>query len=303
LTEVARHESARKRQKGDRRLARIFALEHHSMALRAATGLALSLAASAAFAAPSPLPLASHRAAYDLSLADPASRLGSLQTPVAATGMIAYEFHGSSCDGYTAEFRQMTRMQRSEGEPLSTGVTATSFESGDGKSMRFEVEPQGQDPSPTVAGTANRETGDDLRVQLTKPSSKAIDFGRDVLFPTQHIERLIDAGQKGERIVQARVYDGSETGAKIFATLAIVGKAAGAPGVDNGIVGLKDVPRWPVVVSYFDEASKESTPDYTLSFDLYENGVSGSLKLDYGQFALNAKLKSLEILPTPACAK
>lgn len=256
-----------------------------------------------AFATPAPLPLASHRAAYDLSLADPAARVGALQTPVAATGMIAYEFHGSLCDGYTSEFRQITRMQRSEGEPLSTGVTATSFEDGRGASMRFHVEPQGEEASPPVSGTASRETGDELRVQLTKPSPKSIDFGHDVLFPTQHIERLIQAGLKGERIVQARVYDGSETGAKIFSTLAIIGKEASGPGVDDGIVGLKGVRRWPVVVSYFDEGSKETTPDYTLSFDLYENGVSGSLKLDYGQFALNAKLTRLEILPSPACGK
>ena len=278
------------------------------MALSPATAFALILAAAPAsaarvLAAPAPLPLASHRAAYDLSLADPASRIGSLQSPVAATGMIAYEFHGSSCDGYTSDFRQVTRVQRSEGEPLATGVTATSFEDGSGKSMRFEVEPQGQDPSPTVQGTASRGTGDDLRVLLTKPSTMAIDFGHDVLFPTQHIERLIAAGQKGERLVQARVYDGSDTGAKIFDTLAVIGRQASAPGMDDAIAGLKGVPRWPVVVSYFDEGSRQSTPDYTLSFDLYENGVSGSLKLDYGQFALNAKLQRLEILPTPPCGK
>ncbi len=34
-----------------------------------------------------------------------------------------------------------------------------------------------------------------------------------------------------------------------------------------------------------------------LSFDLYENGVSGTLKLDYGTFVLNAKLSKIEWLP------
>jgi hypothetical protein len=57
------------------------------------------------------------------------------------------------------------------------------------------------------------------------------------------------------------------------------------------------------VISYFDEAATDSAPEYTLSFDLYENGVSGSLKLDYGSFALHARLRKLEILPTSACAK
>jgi EipB-like len=40
-----------------------------------------------------------------------------------------------------------------------------------------------------------------------------------------------------------------------------------------------------------------------LSFDLYENGVSGTLKLDYGSFVLTAKLTKLEWLPTHTCAK
>ena len=61
--------------------------------------------------------------------------------------------------------------------------------------------------------------------------------------------------------------------------------------------------RWPLTVSYFNEANKDSAPDYTMSFDLYENGVSGSLKLDYGAFSLSAKLKKLDWLPDASCAR
>ena len=250
-----------------------------------------------------PPPLAAHRAAYALSLADADEAIRSPSTPVAASGLIAYEFRGSACEGYTSSFRQLTRMERSEGADFSTGVSATSFEDGAGKSMRFRFEPLGEPASQTVVGSAVRGANDDVRVELTKPSSKSIDFGREVLFPTQHIERLIEAAREGGNIVQARVYDGSETGAKIFSTMTVIGKAASRPAVDDDIATLKGVRRWPVVISYFDETSKQSTPDYTLSFDLYENGVSGSLKLDYGQFALNARLKTLEILPAAACEK
>ena len=48
---------------------------------------------------------------------------------------------------------------------------------------------------------------------------------------------------------------------------------------------------------------RHAPPDYVLAFDLYENGVSGSLKLDYGSFALAAKLKKLDWLPESGCAK
>src|SRR5208283_2875183 len=219
----------------------------------------------AACAGASAAPLAAHRAAYDISLIDRDSpSLGSFQTPVAATGLIAYEFRGSACDGYTSSFRQMTKMERSEVAPLAMDVNATSLE----------------------------------------PAAKTIDFGRDVLFPTQHVERLIDAARSGGGVVQARVYDGSDTGTKIYATMAVIGKEATKPSEDaTNAAALKDVRRWPVVVSYFNEASKDSTPEYVLTYDLYENGVSGSLKLDYGTFALKAHLRKLEILPASACAK
>jgi hypothetical protein len=259
-----------------------------------------------AFAEASPaLPLASHRAAYDISLVDPATPPPtSAQTPVSATGLIAYEFRGSACEGYTSNFRQMTEMERSEGDPLSMQVNAMSFEEADGKSMRFQVDSQGLQETGPVAGTATRGADDDLRVQLTKPQAKSLDFGHDVLFPTQHIEHLIEAAKNGGGAIQARVYDGSDTGAKIFATLSVIGKEETKPGEDvQTATALGGIRRWPVVISYFDEAATDSAPEYTLSFDLYENGVSGSLKLDYGSFALHARLRKLEILPTSACAK
>jgi EipB-like len=268
--------------------------------------VAILSACAGAIAETSPvLPLAAHRAAYDISLVDPSTPPPtSAQAPISATGLIAYEFRGSACEGYTSNFRQMTQMERIEGDPLSMQVNAKSFEEADGKSMRFQIDSQGLQESQPVAGTATRGSDDDLRVVLTKPLAKSIDFGRDVLFPTQHIERLIDAAKHGGGAIQARVYDGSDTGAKIFATMSVIGKEATKPAEDaQTATALGEVRRWPVVISYFDEASTDSAPEYTLSFDLYENGVSGSLKLDYGAFALHARLRKLEILPTPACAK
>jgi hypothetical protein len=267
--------------------------------------LATALCAScAALAEAAPvLPLASHRAAYDISLADTSDPTpSSAQTPISASGLIAYEFRGSACEGYTSSFRQMTEMERSEGDPISMQVDANSFEEGNGKSMRFQIDSRSEQDTPPVAGTATRGDNDDMRVVLTKPKAQTLDFGHEVLFPTQHIERLIEVAKQGGGPMQARVYDGSDTGAKIFATMSVVGKEATKPDEDTETASaLSGVRRWPVVISYFNEATTDTPPEYTLSFDLYENGVSGSLKLDYGAFALRARLRKLEILPTTAC--
>jgi hypothetical protein len=275
------------------------------MVSRFALYLATALcAASAALAEAAPvLPLASHRAAYDISLADSSGPTPTAaQTPISATGLIAYEFRGSACEGYSSNFRQMTEMERSEGDPISMQVDANSFEEGDGKSMRFQIDSRSAQDTPPVAGTATRGADDDMRVVLTKPKAQTLDFGHEVLFPTQHIERLIEVAKQGGGPMQARVYDGSDTGAKIFATMSVVGKEATKPDEDTQTASaLSGVRRWPVVIAYFNEATTDAPPEYTLSFDLYENGVSGSLKLDYGAFALRARLRKLEILPATAC--
>ncbi|MGB6657002.1 MAG: DUF1849 family protein, partial [Methylovirgula sp.] len=78
-----------------------------------------------------------------------------------------------------------------------------------------------------------------------------------------------------------------------------------APAADPAaqIPALEHMRRWPVSISYFDPGNKDESPDYTLSFELYENGISRALRLDYGDFVLAGEMKSLELLPTPPCPK
>jgi hypothetical protein len=251
-------------------------------------------------------PLASHRAAYEISLASTDdTRPPNAETPVSASGLIAYEFRGSSCEGYASNFRQLTQLQRNEGDPISSDIRSLTFEDADGKSMRFQIDSTsaGNEQAP-VAGSAARGEGGKINVDLTKPSKESLEIGNDILFPTQHIEHIIAKAKEGGGTLEARVYDGSDTGKKVFATLTVIGQQATKPSADAAIAeALGATRRWPISVSYFDEGAKDAPPEYVLSFDLYENGVSGTLKLDYGAFSLTAKLSKLDWLPTPACGK
>jgi len=65
------------------------------------------------------------------------------------------------------------------------------------------------------------------------------------------------------------------------------------------------VPRWPVTISYFEKNkqadSSEQTPAYAIGFELYENGISRALTLDYNDFVVTGKLTSLEIKDKKPC--
>jgi len=256
--------------------------------------------------ADSAAPLASHRAGYEISLGTANSdRSMSADAPIAAAGLIAYEFRGSTCEGYASNFRQLTELQRSEGGAVASDINAVSFEDGEAKSLHFEISTQTAGAAqPPISGSAAREDNGSIDVDLVKPGKEKVDIGRDILFPTQHVERIISTAKQGGRVLEARVFDGSDTGKKVYSTLTIIGPQHKGESLDSAVSPkLAEVARWPVTISYFNEVNKDSAPDYTMSFDLYENGVSGSLKLDYGAFALTAKLKKLEFLPDSNCDK
>jgi EipB-like len=273
--------------------------EYCMKATLALTILGLSLAGQAA--ADPLVPFASHRAAYTISLV----KGDGAQAPVAATGMIAYEFRGSACDGYASDFRQVTELQRNEGDPMASDTRAIMFEDAQAKKMRFKIDSTVAETSqPTIDGSATHGDGGDLSVDLKAPKQETLHLGKDVLFPTQHLFHVIEAAKEGEGTLAARVYDGSDTGEKIFDTLTVIGKQASSLSADLAKAeALKSVRRWPVTISYFDTAKKDGAPDYILSFDLYENGVLGSLKLDYGQFVLVAQLSKFELLQSEPCTQ
>ena len=72
-----------------------------------------------------------------------------------------------------------------------------------------------------------------------------------------------------------------------------------------GQVAFAGMMRWPVTISYFDRAAGEKTgeqqPVYAITFELYENGVSRALVLDYGDFVLTGEMTSLELKDGKPC--
>ena len=60
-----------------------------------------------------------------------------------------------------------------------------------------------------------------------------------------------------------------------------------------------------MTISYFEKAkpqkTSEQTPVYAIGFELYENGISRALSLDYNDFVVTGKLSSLEIKKPKPC--
>jgi hypothetical protein len=266
------------------------------------TSLSL-LVACAGPAAADPVRLAAHRAVYDLSLV----KGGGARGVDAATGRIVIEFTGDPCEGYASKYRQVTVLESAETGAKTSDMRNATFEDDAGTSFRFKTESLSNGRTEAVDGDAARAANGAVTVRLKQPAPERLQLPQGTLFPTAHMKRLVEAARAGETTVEAKVYDGSEDGRKAYDTLAVVGRRI-EPGAKDAAPGapleaLAKLPRWPVTLSYFAPGRGESTPIYTLAFELYEDGVSRDLRLDYGGFALKGDLTSLEMLPHSGCQR
>jgi hypothetical protein len=252
-------------------------------------------------------PFLAHQALYELSLLK--SR-GS-NSINSARGRILYNFSGSACEGYTSEFRQVSELDVGEGKVTLSDLRSSSWEDGAGKSYRFKIDARMNDSdSSPVDGVAER-SGDQITVKLKQPVSKTFTLDGDTVFPTEQIQRIIEAARAGKSLLELTVYDGSDNGEKVYNTLTVIGQpipgdrtiAAPDPSTTNDV--MKSLTRWPVTVSYYDRDSKtkdgEQTPVYAMSFELFENGVSRALVLDYNDFVISGAMGKFDVRDSKPC--
>ena len=269
----------------------------------AALGWALAIAAPAA--AEGPPPLAQHRAVYDLSLAKSGGGSRGVEN---ARGRIALEFMGDACEGYATKYRQVTVLEGGETGSRTSDLRTSSFEAADGQSFQFKTESRSDRRDPEmVDGRAEHRAGT-LALSVKQPKRESYTLSGDALFPTAHMRRLIEAAREGSSTASIRVFDGSDDARKVYDTLAVIGKRIAPGEIAAGEALLREgsmaqVARWPVTLSYFSPGEGERTPIYVLAFDLYENGVSGALRLDYGGFALRGELSSFELVGESKCRR
>jgi hypothetical protein len=254
----------------------------------------------------SPVRLVPHRAVYDISLARSDSSSRGIDT---ARGRIAFDFGGDACEGYTLKYRQVTVIEGGETGSRTLDVRTATYESGNGRSMRFKNDSRSEGGVATSTdGEADITSEGSLAIRLKQPRRETLTVPGETIFPTEHMKRLIAAAKHDETKLGIKLFDGADDGKKVYDTLSLIGRriepGAGASLEDAAKQdALAKIARWPVTVSYYNAGTGDQMPAYTISFDLYENGISRAIRLDYGDFALKGDLKTVEVQPYTECQR
>lgn len=240
--------------------------------------------------------VAPHRAVYQMTLASAKSSSGI----VSASGALAFEW-GDSCDGWTVEQRYKITLVFAQPQAVEIATSFVTWESKDGLNYRFKSrKTRNGKPEEDVSGEAKlAAAGKPGMASFTQPQKQTMDLPAGTVFPTEHTLVLMARALAGDTVVRRVVFDGATVDGPAEVN-ALVGRklAVGQPGADRHL----DHPGWNIRMAYFNlDKTNASEPDYEISMELQDNGITRGLKLDYADFSIKGTLEKVELLPEPHC--
>lgn len=263
--------------------------------------LASLIAGSAAAGAVTVQP---HRAVYDLTLDTASSR----STITGADGRMVFEIDGSACEGWTVNFRMVTQYLRRDADPRIVDTQSTSFEAGNSLELQYNDHDKvnGKPEGEQRVRATRSAPGSEIEGEYGVGAKTAFKLPPETLFPVQHQLRVTAEAEQGTTRDVSVLFDGSNAATAYKVITFINGKKGpgqnSADAANEAAARLSGNTSWPVSMSYFKLGGEEQeTPDYQVSFNLYDNGVATGLTLDYGDHALKGELKQLEYLPVKPC--
>jgi hypothetical protein len=191
-------------------------------------------------------------------------------------------------------------MGYSESPDVSISSNFVTWESKDGLHYRFnqkETRSGGEDEE--IRGTANLDgPGKGGTASFEKPDGKSFALPAEALFPSAHTIFLIDKAKAGETFISKHVFDGATVEGAVLVSAVIGPKIE--PDADAAKKSpLLNHPGWRVRLAFFPADPKAEKPDYELGMLLLDNGVSRDMVIDYGDYAIHAKLDDIEALSKP----
>ena len=238
-----------------------------------------------------------HRALYKLSLSRAAGDAGV----VAANGTMAYQW-GKTCDGWTVEQYYRLKMGYAESSDVNVATNFATWESRDGLRYRFnQKETRNGTEEQEIRGAAKLDgSGKGGVAAFEKPAGKSFKLISGVLFPSAHTIYLIDRAKEGVSFISKHIFDGASVDGDVLVS-AVIGPKIEPDAAAAKRSPLLNRPGWRVRLAFFPADPSAEQPDYELGMLLLDNGVSRDMVIDYGDYAISAKLDDIEPTPPPHC--
>ena len=134
---------------------------------------------------------------------------------------------------------------------------------------------------------------------LISDKTKELSFNKDVLFPLEHLKRLINIAENKGIFFTSKVFFGSEEKEFIKTVSAFISKKRSSKIINNSYLSNKMI--WPIKLAFYRNETKESKPEYEISIELDEVGIVHSYEVNYGDFIVQANLQKFKKIEITSC--
>ena len=235
--------------------------------------------------------LASHRAAYRLTL-DTARAAAGIES---AQGAMLFEVV-DQCDAWTSQQRFTLAVTARDGNTTERQSDYVTWEAKDGTAMRFRLRQivDGQVAQVIVGEARLDANGTGGMVRYREPAEVEVPLPPGTLFPMMHSQRILDAARAGQRSLAAPLFDGTSEDGAMESNSAIIGRVAPE---EVRFPALTPLASWRFRIAFFEPTNSSGSPDYEVGIRYWENGIADELKMDFGDFVLDGRMQTLEIIP------
>ena len=237
-----------------------------------------------------PAALLAHKALYTLTLDTAKS-----SDVIGAKGTMGYEVT-DVCDGWAVRQRLQMEITNSDGQTIDMASDYTTWESKDGLKLRYHMR-QTTDSATTSQTDGEaflRKTGGTGEARYTMPHETTSVLPAGTMFPMAHTAAIIAAAREKKHFLALPLFDGTDDNGVEDSFIVVLGWK---PPMPVAWAPLSSHPSTRVHIAFFDHAPTAVTPSYEVSMRYWDNGVADDMKMNFGDFIMNAKMKDFAIQP------
>jgi hypothetical protein len=175
----------------------------------------------------------------------------------------------------------------------------STFENFAGTKHSFELNDDSQFSGKNAYEGYVEKNKSKIQGYLIKDNIKSLSFNKDLLFPVEHLRKIIQKAESGEKLYTQKVFFGNEDKEFVKTVSAFIGKKKQSTSQDFKFLSNSKV--WPMKIAFYSQNSRKGDPDYEIKLDLDDKGIAHYYEVDYGDFEIKATLKRFERIKEKKC--
>ena len=231
--------------------------------------------------------IVSHKAYYDLEFItnDTSSLVNG------GTGKSSF-FLEKQCEGWALKETFAITFNLNNKDSSKNFSIFSSFEDFKAKNFSFEhLDKNDFEKEMFYSGYVQKNKNKLNGIIFTKKNEK-FTFNNDILYPTEHLEILLENAKKNINFHTSKVFFGSDKDNLVKIVSAFIGKKINTSvSLENDLLK-KQV--WPIRLSFYDLNQKNPDPKTKVIAHVDESGIAHFYMVDYGSYKMKGKLTSIE---------